>query len=144
VKAFNTNLIAGEEAELYARMRLKNWEIHRIPHNMVLHDADMHKFSEWWKRSIRAGAAVALGLIYYPSNARTYVNKQLRSLIFWTLTLPIATLLLSGIFSARWMLLLLLYPLLIFRISLRVKNREKTLFKEAFIYATFTLIQKFL
>lgn len=52
---FNTELIAGEEPELCLRLRKAGWKILRIDAEMTLHDANITRFSQWWKRNVRGG-----------------------------------------------------------------------------------------
>ncbi len=61
VQGFRNNLIAGEEPELCVRLRQAGWKIWRLVEEMTLHDAAMNRFSQWWKRSVRAGYAFAEG-----------------------------------------------------------------------------------
>ncbi|MCP2732664.1 hypothetical protein NJ959_29980, partial [Symplocastrum sp. BBK-W-15] len=55
-------MICGEEPEMCIRLRQLGWKICRIDADMTLHDAAMMKFSQWWKRSIRSGWAIAEGV----------------------------------------------------------------------------------
>ena len=59
VKGFNPSLIAGEEPELCLRLRQQGWKILRIDAEMTLHDAQITRFSQWWRRSLRSGYAYA-------------------------------------------------------------------------------------
>jgi serine acetyltransferase/glycosyltransferase involved in cell wall biosynthesis len=55
VNGFDEALIAGEEPELCFRLRRAGWEIHRIPGEMTVHDAQILHFGQWWKRMVRGG-----------------------------------------------------------------------------------------
>ena len=61
VGGFRDELIAGEEPELCVRLRALGWHIWRLDAEMTLHDAAMTRFSQWWRRSKRAGFAFAEG-----------------------------------------------------------------------------------
>ncbi len=61
VGGFRPELIAGEEPELCVRLRAKGWKVWRLDAEMTLHDAAMTRFSQWWRRSLRAGHAYAEG-----------------------------------------------------------------------------------
>lgn len=52
---YNEALIAGEEPELCLRLRQKGWVIDRIDAEMTRHDAAIHTFASWWKRTLRGG-----------------------------------------------------------------------------------------
>jgi glycosyltransferase involved in cell wall biosynthesis len=56
---FNESLIAGEEPELCLRLRKVGWKIWRIDKDMTRHDADILRWSQWWKRSMRGGYGAA-------------------------------------------------------------------------------------
>lgn len=58
-KGYNPQLVAGEEPELCVRLRGLGYRVLRLPHEMTLHDADMQRFSQWWKRTVRSGHAFA-------------------------------------------------------------------------------------
>lgn len=51
VGGFRDDLIAGEEPELCLRLRRAGGQIWRLDHEMVLHDAAMTRFSQWWRRA---------------------------------------------------------------------------------------------
>jgi cellulose synthase/poly-beta-1,6-N-acetylglucosamine synthase-like glycosyltransferase len=121
VGGFRGDLVAGEEAELMARMRSRGWEIWRIDRPMVVHDADIRRFSEWWGRARRGGYSYANVWWLTKSSRERLYAQQLRSSLFWIVGLPGAAVALSLVF---WQpLLLLLLPLAwavqIARIALR-------------------------
>ena len=49
VGGFNAGMIAGEEPEYCYRLRRAGWRIYNLDALMTLHDADMRRFSQWWK-----------------------------------------------------------------------------------------------
>ena len=51
----NEELIAGEEPEWCLRLRGMGYRIVRIPEVMTIHDANILRFSQWWRRTKRAG-----------------------------------------------------------------------------------------
>ena len=59
VDGFNAELIAGEEPDLCRRMRSKGHLILHIDAPMTRHDLAMFRFSQYWRRAIRAGHAYA-------------------------------------------------------------------------------------
>jgi len=56
---FDDALIAGEEPELCARLRGQGLEILHIDAPMTGHDLAITRFSQYWKRAVRAGYAYA-------------------------------------------------------------------------------------
>ena len=114
---FREQLIAGEEPELCVRLRRAGWRVHRLAVEMALHDAAMTRFSQWWKRTTRSGHAFAEGAwLHGFERERHWVPQSIRALVFGGL-LPIATLLLAVLASPWWLLLLLVYPVQVLRLS---------------------------
>lgn len=83
VNGFNPSIIAGEEPELCLRLRQKGWSIRRLSDPMVLHDAAMTRFSQWWKRAKRAGHAYAEGAALHGKTNFRHKIREVRSSLFW-------------------------------------------------------------
>jgi glycosyltransferase involved in cell wall biosynthesis len=60
VGGFDDALIAGEEPEMCRRMRSVGWRIQHIDHPMTVHDLAITRFSQYWRRCLRAGYAFAM------------------------------------------------------------------------------------
>jgi GT2 family glycosyltransferase len=115
---FDATLIAGEEPELCVRLRAAGWRIWRLDAEMTLHDAAMTRFSQWWRRSARAGHAFAEGAALHGAAPERHNVAQLRRALLWGLALPVAAIL--GALITPWALLILLaYPAQILRLSRR-------------------------
>jgi GT2 family glycosyltransferase len=118
VGGYRDSLIAGEEPELCVRLRGAGWKIWRLGRDMVWHDAAMLRWSQWWKRSKRAGHAFAEGVsLHGAPPERHYVAEERRALL-WGALLPAAIALLAILHPAA-LLLLLAYPLQMLRLALR-------------------------
>lgn len=133
VGGYRADLIAGEEPELCRRLRASGWAIWRLDTEMTLHDADLHHFSQWWRRSERAGyayaqAATAIGTRDQPFRRREYLR-----LLLWGLGLPAFAIALALALHPAGLGLLLAYPLQIARLT------PKLGFRQAF----FTVLGKF-
>jgi GT2 family glycosyltransferase len=77
---YRDSLIAGEEPELCVRLRAAGWKIWRLDRDMVWHDAAMTRWSQWWKRSKRAGHAFAEGAFLHGGPPeRHYVAEARRA-----------------------------------------------------------------
>lgn len=84
VDGFNDGFIAGEEPELCFRIRQLGYRIRRLDEEMTLHDADMTKLSQWWKRSKRSGYAYYLNAHAHGSETQErFKVKDIRSILFW-------------------------------------------------------------
>lgn len=108
VGAFRGDLPAGEEAELMARIRAAGWKVWRIDAPMVIHDAAIYRFSDWWRRARRGGFAYGNVWSLTKHCAEPLYATQLRSSLIWIFALPIA--LLGLALATREPALLLLIP----------------------------------
>ena len=119
VGGYREDLIAGEEPELCVRLRRQGGAIWRLDAEMTWHDAAMQHFSQWWKRSMRAGYAFAQGAVLHGSSPQRHWVKESRSAWIWGL-LPVVIL----IYAAAWggilaLSLLAIYPLQMVRLYLK-------------------------
>jgi glycosyltransferase involved in cell wall biosynthesis len=114
VGGFDEKLIAGEEPEMCRRMRTLDWRIQHIDHPMTLHDLAITRFSQYWRRALRAGYAFAAVSARFrdtsdPMWSGDARRNRLRGL-FW-ITTPLVALaasiaLISLLPLALWLLLL--------------------------------------
>jgi GT2 family glycosyltransferase len=124
VGGFTAELIAGEEPELCLRLREKGWAIWRLDREMTLHDANITRFGQWWRRQMRAGHAFAeVSWLHRHSPSRIWQRQFLRAML-WGLAIPIAIALLSIFVDWRLLFLVLVYPLNVIRIALRDNARS--------------------
>jgi cellulose synthase/poly-beta-1,6-N-acetylglucosamine synthase-like glycosyltransferase len=89
VGGFNEQVIAGEDSELGVRLSLSGRSVIKIDRRMAIHDAQMTRFSEWWKRSVRAGHALAQR---YSLNGRSRLHdcrRELVSTLLWGFAVPL-------------------------------------------------------
>jgi GT2 family glycosyltransferase len=95
VDAFNAaggyrdELIAGEDPELAIRLRQAGGQLWRLDIEMTLHDAAMTRFSQWWKRSVRAGYAFALGAFIHGAPPERHWVRESRRAWLWGLLIPL-------------------------------------------------------
>jgi GT2 family glycosyltransferase len=97
---YNSSVIAGEEPELCVRLRLDGWRIIRIDSEMTLHDANMTRFSQWWKRSTRTGHAYAEGYAMHGQSRFRHYARQIRSIFIWGMLVPL--LIIFGLILTLW------------------------------------------
>ncbi|NJL54834.1 glycosyltransferase [bacterium] len=142
VDGFNPTLIAGEEPELCVRLRQNGWRIYRIEADMTLHDAQMMHFSQWWKRSLRAGHAYAEGAWLHGRSPERHWVRESRSIWLWGLGIPLVVLGTAWVTWGLSILFLLNYPLLFARIYYR-KQQQGLTSQNAALYAVFCVLGKF-
>jgi len=142
VGGYRDSLIAGEEPELCVRLRAAGWSVHRLDHEMTLHDAAMTRFSQFWKRAKRAGHAYAEGAALHGSGPDRHGVRGTRSAILWGLVLPVlAALAAWWTFGISLMLLALLYTFQAWRIRKGNIRRGRSS-RDATLVGLFTMLAK--
>jgi GT2 family glycosyltransferase len=126
VGGFDDRMIAGEEPELCYRLKRDGWRIHRADHAMTYHDAAITRFSQWTKRTARAGYAYAARAARHFGTGDRYCVKENVRIFFWAFLFPAATLLLAVTVSAWFLLLLLAYPAQLARLLWHFDPRRRT------------------
>jgi GT2 family glycosyltransferase len=142
VDGFRECLVAGEEPELCFRLRQGGWRIWRDDAEMALHDANMTRFSQWWRRAVRSGHAYAEGAWLHWASPERYNLRQVASAVVWGGLLPLGAV--AGVFltSGLSLLSLLTYPVLGVRIAHRNRLRCRQA-RDMWAHACFTLLAKF-
>ncbi len=92
VDGYDPTLIAGEDPDFCYRVRRAGHRVVRLDAEMTLHDANIHRIEQWWKRTVRAGHAFAEGAVMHGTEEEGYRKKELRSILFWGGALPAASL----------------------------------------------------
>lgn len=142
VGGYNPTLIAGEEPELCVRLRQQGWKIFRLDAEMTLHDANMTRFAQWWKRSKRAGHAYAEGSWLHGAPPERHWVKETRSIWLWGLGIPLGAIATAPLTHGFSLLLLLGYPLMTYRIYRYFKQQGYKV-SDALPYAVSCVLGKF-
>ena len=143
VGGFNPSLIAGEEPELCVRLRRQGGQILRIDADMTWHDAQMTRFSQWWKRSLRSGYAYAEGAWLHGRSPERHWVKENRRIWFWGFILPaLAAIALLPSKGFSLLLLIAAYSYLLYRVYgiTRLKGCDR---QTAIYYACFCILDKY-
>jgi GT2 family glycosyltransferase len=133
VGGFRPDLIAGEEPELCVRFRQAGWKIWRLDAEMALHDAAMTRFGQWWRRAVRGGYAFAQGAHLHGRLPERHWVRESRRALAWGVALPTATLSLS-LMDARWLFLLVLYPMQVVRLAFSGRRSARDNWLQAFFW----------
>ena len=139
VDGFLPTLIAGEEPEMCIRLRKKGWKVWHLAHQMMLHDAEMTQFRQWWRRTMRAGYAFAEGAFLHGAAPEHHWVAESKRAWLWGFFIPLTILILALLKPIWAILLLLVYPLQWMRLSLNSQYP----FKTASLQALFLTIGKF-
>ena len=142
VGGFNAMMIAGEDSEFGVRLALNGYRITKIDAIMATHENGVTHFHQWWRRSVRAGHALA---DRYARNGRTRFKdcrRELGSTLLWGGLMPTFVLTLA-VATGGWSLLcLLLYSVIAYRMFDRARRDGMTV-REAALLACFGLVAKF-
>lgn len=140
VGGFDPTLIAGEEPELCLRVRRSGARVVRIGTEMALHDAAMTRFSQWWRRSLRAGHAYAEGAVMHGGGAEHhYVRPVLRSLAYG-MAIPLLALAAAPLTAGASLVLFAAYPVSAYRAFRSVRARRDL--RDSLVYAGFVTVGK--
>jgi GT2 family glycosyltransferase len=142
VEGFDRSMIAGEEPELCVRIRRRGWKILRIDAEMTLHDARMTRFSQWWRRSLRAGHAYAEGAWMHGLSQERHWLRETISIACWGVLLPVCALSLIPIAPAASLAIALGYPMFGLRIYIRTRLQGLNP-ADARLYAAACVVAKF-
>jgi len=143
VGGFRREMIAGEEPELCVRLRSAGWKIYRIDAEMTTHDADMHRFSQWWRRAVRAGHAYAEGFALHGLGPTRHNMREVFSTLVWTVVLPMLGLTMALSLSV-WVLIAmpLAYGLQVVRLAVKHRSRLGS-WSVAWAFAGLAVLAKF-
>jgi GT2 family glycosyltransferase len=122
VGGFRADLIAGEEPELCVRLRRAGGEVWRLDEEMTLHDANLTRFSQWWRRAVRSGYAQAQGAFLHGAPPEQHKVWETRRAWIWGFWLPIACLVCVLLFGPYGWLAFLIYPLQFLRQVMRTRG----------------------
>lgn len=147
VGGYDPTLIAGEEPELCMRLRARGGRILRVDAPMTVHDAAMHSFRQWWRRTVRSGYVEAEGVARHGCAYPRWRAAQ--SNLAWAVAVPlvfggqiavalaigaaswavIAALAMAALYGAQWL-----------RIAVRAGKRWPA--RDARLWATACLLGK--
>jgi glycosyltransferase involved in cell wall biosynthesis len=88
VDGYDDRLIACEEPELCFRLRSRGWMILRIAAEMTQHDADITRFSQWWKRCTRTGYSYFQASSLHRGEPGRFLRSEIRSALIWGFAFP--------------------------------------------------------
>jgi glycosyltransferase involved in cell wall biosynthesis len=142
VGGFNAAMIAGEDSELGVRLSLAGKRVVKIDAPMATHRADIVRFGQWWRRSVRAGHALAHRYTLHGASRLQDCKRAYWSTIFWGGVLPIAAFALAPATQGLSLLLCAAYGALMIRMTGHFRRAGAGLVT-AWTAALFGIIAKF-
>ena len=139
---FNEQVIAGEDSEFGVRIGAAGLKITKIDVPMATHDADIHRFGQWWRRSVRAGHAIGQRFSLNGRGPLRDCARERRSVLVWGVSLPLLIIGLAPFTSGLSLLLAGGYLVLAQRIA-RYRRGQGDSPADARLYARFVVIGKF-
>ncbi|MFW6336948.1 MAG: glycosyltransferase, partial [Phycisphaeraceae bacterium] len=142
-EGYNEAIIAGEEPELCYRLRRRGWTIRRLDAEMALHDADMHRFGQWWKRAVRAGHAYAEAMGRHGGEPEWFGVRPSLSIWTWAGVWPIAILAPAWPTLGLSLLGLLAYPLMMTKAAWSLRRQRGWAWGDCVLYGVSCIAAKF-
>ena len=124
VGGYDPAVIAGEDPEISVRLRKQlGGVLLRLDQDMTLHDAAMHRLSQWWSRAKRAGHAYAQVNAMHGAAPERFWARDLRRTYLWGFIAPAAAVVLSVPTVGLSYGLLARYPITAARTALATRRR---------------------
>ncbi|MEO6747109.1 MAG: glycosyltransferase family A protein, partial [Caldimonas sp.] len=139
---FDERVIAGEDSEFGVRVAMAGFKVTKIAIEMATHDADIHRFSQWWRRAIRGGHAIGQRFSLHGGDPIRDCARERRSVLVWGLALPATMLALAPLTHGGSLLLALGYVVLGQRVA-RYRRGQGDTSADARLYARFVVLGKF-
>jgi GT2 family glycosyltransferase len=139
---FNEQVIAGEDAEFGVRVGSAGRKVVKIDVPMATHDADIHRFGQWWRRARRSGHAIGQRFSLHGRGPVGDCARERRSVLLWGCALPAAIVLLAPFTHGLSLLLAAGYLVLGRRVA-RYRRAQGDSPADARLYARFVVIGKF-
>jgi glycosyltransferase involved in cell wall biosynthesis len=142
VQGFDAELICGEEPELCFRLRQRGGVVERLDLDMALHDVAMTRFGQWWRRTTRAGWAIAEGAARYGHTRERYNVRRSRSAWAWGVLVPALSCALAFPTAGIVPLLALIGYLRLLARIFAVRRARGDTASDSLLYAGFTVMGK--
>lgn len=99
IGGFRDDIIAAEDDDVCLRARRAGYRVFRLDADMSVHDANIRRLGQWYRRSMRGGHGFANINRLHGSGPDQYFRRELRSVIVW-----------GGVFPFCFILMLAIYP----------------------------------
>ncbi|MCA9264279.1 MAG: glycosyltransferase, partial [Planctomycetales bacterium] len=142
VNGFDRAIIAAEDSELSVRLRAAGWRLYRLPEEMGWHDADMYRFSQWWRRNVRTGHAYAEGVALHGRPPERHFVRETARIWIWAGLIPLVAIAAAWP-TGGWSLVLLASPWLQWVKIVRHSRTNVPRWQERATLASFLVLSKY-
>jgi glycosyltransferase involved in cell wall biosynthesis len=140
---FNAAVIAGEDSEFGVRVGLAGFGARKLDVPMALHDANIHRFAQWWTRAVRGGHAIGQRAQLHGHGPARDCERERRSTWFWGVLLPLGAVLAVPFTGGASLLLALAGYLALGWRVFRFRSNAGDNPHEARLYSAFNVLAKF-
>jgi len=142
IGGFNPDVIAAEDTELCARLQMHGWKIFSVDTDMVVHDAAMLRFSQWYRRAVRAGHAMTEGAVRHGRRSSCLFTRSARRIFLFGTLIPLGAVAFAWP-TGGWSLALLgVYPVQFVKTYAGLRRRGETR-ADALAYSSHCTLAKF-
>lgn len=141
LSGFNVAVVAGEDPEFGARVALAGGIVSKLDIPMATHDADINRFGQWWKRSVRAGHGIGQRYDLHGASRLRDCAHARKSTLAWGVAIPAIVVISSFIDWRASLALSLAYGILFLRIF-RGRLASGDGIRDAGLYGLFTVTGK--
>jgi GT2 family glycosyltransferase len=139
---FNPAVIAGEDSEFGVRVGLAGFGARKLDVPMALHDANIHRFTQWWTRAVRGGHAIGQRAELHGHGPARDCEHERRSTWFWGILLPLGAVLAVPMTGGASLLLALAGYLALGWRVFRFRSNAGDNPREARLYSAFNVLAK--
>lgn len=142
LRGFDEHVIAGEDSEFGVRVHEAGFKVLKLGAAMATHDADIHRFGQWWRRAVRSGHAVGQRFGLHGRGPSRDCARRRRSVVFWAFVLPATIVVLAPLTYGSSLLLALGYVVMARRVA-NYRRAQGDSASDARLYARFNVLSKF-
>jgi GT2 family glycosyltransferase len=142
IGGFDPTVLVSEDFELCLRLRRAGWVLLRIDEEMSRHDLGMTRFRQWWWRNVRSGYGFADGMLLHGKSPERHYVRDVRSILFWGVALPLIILVLAWPTKGASLVLAVGYLVSYSRIRRYALGRGWSA-ADAALFARFCILAKF-
>jgi GT2 family glycosyltransferase len=126
VGGFDDSVVAAEDDELAFRLRRNGGTIVKLDRDCFAHDANILRFSQWWRRAQRGGYAYAQVASMHGSGPEKKFVKELQRTNMWGIIAPALAIAAAPFTRGLTLGVLARYPIAMARAAQTAKRRGNT------------------